>query len=158
MASAPADESPSDSPGTSSLPEDSAPAAPQPTALLAGKRVVIVEDEGVMLMQLKRILTRAGCQVVATAINGQEGVEAALNERPDLILMDIRMPVMNGLDAARRILAEFRVCLVMLTAFSDEATLVEAENMGASGYIVKPVTADVLLPQLERAWRAFEGQ
>ena len=133
------------------------PATPPDSAAvsLEGKRIVICEDEGVTQLQLRRALTRAGLNVIGVAINGRQGLEIALRERPDIILMDIHMPIMDGLEAARRILETYSVCVVMLTAFSDEEYLNKAQAIGASGYILKPVTSDTLLPQLRKGYEAF---
>jgi len=106
-------------------------------------------------MQLKRILTQAGLVVVGIAGDGQAGVEAVLRERPDLVLMDINMPVMNGLEAARQIMGGYRVCMVFLTAYATEEYREEAAAVGASGYILKPITAQALLPQLKQACVRF---
>ncbi len=122
---------------------------------LDGKRIMICEDEGVTQLQLRRALSRAGLDVIGVAINGRQGLEIALRERPDIVLMDIHMPIMDGLEAARRILETFSVCVVMLTAFSDEEYLEKAQSIGTSGYILKPVTSDTLLPQLRRGYAAF---
>jgi len=122
---------------------------------LEGKRIVICEDEGVTQLQLRRALTRAGLNVIGVAINGRQGLELALRERPDIILMDIHMPIMDGLEAARRILETFSVCVIMLTAFSDEEYIGKAQAIGTSGYILKPVTSDTLLPQLRKGYEAF---
>lgn len=134
-------------------PEEAITPAPRyPT--LAGKRVVIVEDEGLTQMQLRRILKNAGMHVAASAVNGPEGVEAARRESPDLVLMDITMPGgFDGLEAARRILAERRLCLVMLTAYTEYQE--EAMRLGARGYIVKPILTETLLPSLETTLRSF---
>lgn len=126
---------------------------------LSGKRVVIVEDEGVTQMQLRRILKQVGATVVASATTGETGVEAVLRELPDLVLMDIRMPgAFDGLEAARRILSEYYVCLVMLTAFSDEHYRQKAAELNAAGYVIKPITSETLIPQLEAALRSFGQQ
>ena len=122
---------------------------------LTGKRVVVCEDEGVTQMQLRRALVRAGLSVVGSAMNGQEGIEITLRERPDIVLMDIRMPIMDGLEAARQILAAYPVCIVMLTAFADETYQEQAKALGASGYIHKPITSDVLVPMLQEAFARF---
>ena len=126
------------------------------TALaFAGKRIVVVEDEGITQMQLGRILKRAGFTVAGAALNGADGVALALQERPDLVLMDINMPgAYNGLEAARRILAEYKTCVVMLTAYGDYVE--EARQIGVCGYIVKPLDEQSLLPQLRNALQRFQ--
>lgn len=121
-----------------------------------GKRAVIVEDEGITQLQLTRILRSQGIEVVATAANGQEAVEIVLKEHPDFVLMDIRMPVMDGLEASERILAQLSVCIVMLTAFSDEEYQQRAETLGTCGYVLKPVTVETLIPELEAAYQKFQ--
>ncbi len=122
--------------------------------LLRGKHAVVVEDEGVTQMQLRRILSRAGLRVVGSATSGEEAVRIVLREQPDLVLMDITMPgAINGLEATRRILREFSTCVVMVTAYSEHRE--EADSIGASGYVVKPVSSDTLLPEMERAWHQF---
>jgi two-component system, response regulator PdtaR len=118
---------------------------------LAGKRVVIVEDEALTQLQLRRILTDAGLVIVGAAPNGAVGVEVVLREEPDIVLMDVNMPVMDGIEATRRITEQLHVCVVMLTAFSDDEYRHRAALAGASGYIVKPIDRVSLRPQLERA-------
>ena len=138
------------------LPPDSMSEQGTRASPIAGKRVVIVEDEGIIQMQLRRMLKTAGLTVLASATSGAEGVEVVLRERPDLVLMDISMPgSVDGLEAARRILSEYPVCIVMVTAFSDEEYRKQAEDIHASGYVVKPVVAESLIPQLEGALRKF---
>lgn len=122
---------------------------------LAGKRAVIVEDEGITQLQLAKILRSAGIQVVGAAGTGKEGVEIVLREHPDLVLMDIRMPIMDGIEAAERILEKERICIVMLTAFSDEEYRQRAATLRTCGYVLKPVTADILLPELKAAYWRF---
>lgn len=106
-------------------------------------------------MQLKRLVTQAGMLVADVADNGETAVEVVLREKPDMVLMDIRMPRMDGLQAAQRILETLPVCIVMLTAFSDESYQQQAKAIGASGYIIKPVTKETLLPQLRTAYQQF---
>ena len=129
--------------------------ASQSSVELTGKRVVVCEDEGITLMQLKRMLTREGLQVVDVADNGDAAVEAVLRERPDLVIMDIRMPGIDGLQAAQRILQTYSVCIVMLTAFSDETFQRQAADIGTCGYVVKPITKESLLPELQAAFEKF---
>lgn len=131
------------------------PEETEPPISFVGKRIVIVEDEGITQMQLGKILKRAGFTVVGAALNGETGVELALQERPDVALMDINMPgAYNGLEAARRILAEYRTCVVMLTAYGDYRE--EARQIGVCGYIVKPLDEQSLLPQLRAALQRFQ--
>src|SRR5579871_953446 len=125
---------------------------------LKGKRVVVVEDEGMTQLQLRRILRAEGLEVVGTASNGKEAAEVVLKQRPDLVLMDIRMPIMDGLEAARQILKDYRVCIVMLTAFSEEEYWQAAQEIGACGYILKPVTSELLIPQLAAALQKYSQQ
>lgn len=106
-------------------------------------------------MQLRRTLSRAGLIVVGAAINGREGVDLTLRERPDIVLMDIRMPVMDGLEASRLILETMAVCIVLLTAYSDPEYQQQALSYGVSGYVIKPITSDLLLPLLLDAYRTF---
>jgi YesN/AraC family two-component response regulator len=127
----------------------------QPVSLLSGKRVAVVEDEGITLLQLSRILRCEGMEVVGTASDGKEAIEMVLATRPDLVLMDIQMPVMDGLEASERILAEYKVCIVILTAFSDEEYMERAREIGTGGYVLKPITADSLIPQLQAAFQKF---
>lgn len=125
---------------------------------LTGKRVVVVEDEGLTQLQLKKMLRIAGMEIVGDAANGAEGVDTVLATHPDIVLMDINMPIMNGLEASRRILSEFPACIVILTAYSQEEYVEEAEQLGVCGYVLKPVTRELLLPQLQKAFEKHEQQ
>jgi AmiR/NasT family two-component response regulator len=122
---------------------------------LTGKRIVICEDEGITVMQLERALTRAGLVVAGKSGNGNDCVEMVLREKPDIVLMDIVMPGQSGLEATREILASFPTCIIMLTANSDEEHMAEARDLGAAGFIPKPVTAEHLLPALKQALQMF---
>lgn len=131
-------------------------AIPNSYASLSGKRIVIVEDEGMTQAQLQKICNIMGLVVVGTAITAQGGIETVQRERPDLVLMDIRMPgTQNGLDAAEEIIALYPVCVAMLTAFVDTEYQERARQIGVHAYIVKPVDRDTLPHQLEDAWQRF---
>src|SRR5438874_10435879 len=97
---------------------------------LVGRRVAICEDEAITMMQLSRILPRRGMEVVGCARNGREGVNMVMEERPEIVLMDINMPVMDGMEAMRQILAQFKTCIVMLTAYNDQEMMKEAFDSG----------------------------
>jgi response regulator NasT len=125
---------------------------------LEGRRIVIVEDEGITQMQLQKILRNAGASVVGTAPDGRAAVDVVLKERPDLVLMDIQMPIMNGLDAAEQILQSLDTCIVMLTAYSDDDNLQRANSIGTGGFLIKPITAGILLPQLAAAYATYHSR
>lgn len=125
---------------------------------LKGKRAVVVEDEGVTQLQLRRILISEGVEVVGVASNGKEAVDLVRDQNPDFVLMDIRMPVMDGLEATRRILEDHPVCIVMLTAFSDAEYQLEAAAIGTCGYVLKPVTSDTLIPQVRSALQTYKAR
>ena len=133
------------------------PIRPEPTQSLVGMRAVICEDEAVTQLQLRRALARAGMDIVGVASNGREAVSTTLREHPDVVLMDIRMPVMDGIAATRQILEHYPVCVVMLTAFCDDDYRDQAQSLGVSGYIVKPITSDVLIPLISDALRKFRA-
>lgn len=122
---------------------------------LAGKGIVIVEDEGITQLQLQRIAGGAGLKVLGAASNGKMGVDVVLSQQPDIVLMDVNMPVMDGLEATKLILENVQTCVILLTAFSDTECRQRAQELKTGGFIVKPVTREVLLPQIEDAYRRF---
>lgn len=125
----------------------------QANSPLAGRRVVVIEDEALTQLQLSKILLNAGMVVAGQAPDGKSGLDMALQEKPDIVLMDINMPVMNGLEAAERILAQHSCCLVFLTAYNEPEFQQKAQALGANGMLIKPVSKDTLLPHLERLCR-----
>jgi response regulator NasT len=129
----------------------------QAVSNLSGRRVAVVEDEGITQLQLCRILRSEGLEVVGTATNGKDAVALVLSTRPDLVLMDIQMPLMDGLEASERILASYPVCIVMLTAFSDPDCVDRAKRIGTCGYVLKPFTVETLVPQLKAAFQKFQN-
>ena len=107
-------------------------------------------------MQLQRVCTRAGLTVVGTALDGLQAVDVVLRERPDIVLMDVQMPLMTGLDAIRRIRETYtEFCLVMLTGNSGDDLMSTVSGLGALGFVVKPVTSEFLLPRLASAFASF---
>jgi two-component system, response regulator PdtaR len=119
-------------------------------------RVVIAEDEGMTIMLLRRALTAAGYTVVRAVPDGQQAVEAARELRPDFLVMDINMPRMSGIEAARQITAERPVPIIMLTAYSDQSLVEEAIAAGACAYLVKPVVVEQVAPAVRTALARFE--
>ena len=114
------------------------------TAVLA--RVVIAEDEAIIRLDLKEILTSAGYDVVGESGRGDEAVELVARHRPDLAILDIKMPGMDGLRAAREITSQYQVAVMLLTAFSQRDLIEEARDAGVAAYLVKPFQARELLP------------
>jgi YesN/AraC family two-component response regulator len=106
-------------------------------------------------MLLRRTLTQAGLRVAGAAGNGEQGIDMVLRERPDIVLMDIKMPGMDGLEAARRILETYRVCIVIVTAYSTEEHLHQAQELGACGFILKPISGQTFVTQLQEAYFHF---
>jgi response regulator NasT len=118
-------------------------------------RVLICEDEGLTSLRLRATLTRFGYEVVGCAANGAEVIAAAAELRPDLILMDIEMPCLDGISATRKIMTESPTAVLMLSAYNETEVVQSALAAGASGYVVKPVTDDQLKPALSAALDRF---
>jgi two-component system, response regulator PdtaR len=114
------------------------------TGVLA--RVVIAEDEAIIRLDLKEILTSAGYDVVGESGRGDEAVQLVAEHRPDLAILDIKMPGMDGLRAAREITSQYPVAVMLLTAFSQRDLIEEARDAGVAAYLVKPFQARELLP------------
>ena len=116
-----------------------------------GQRVLLAEDEALIRLDLAEMLTDAGYDVVGQASNGEEAVALAASLQPDLIIMDVKMPVMDGLQAAETI-GEKRICpVIMLTAFSQKELVERARDAGVMAYIVKPFTVSDVTPAIEVA-------
>ena len=115
-------------------------------------RVVIADDEPITRMDIKEILTEKGYEVVGEAADGFDAVEICKTQKPDLILMDIKMPLLDGLSAAR-IMAEEGVdaAVVLITAYSEREFIDSAKELGVSGYLVKPIDEKSLIPSIELA-------
>lgn len=114
-------------------------------------RIVVAEDEALIRLDLVEMLGEAGYDVVGQASNGEQAVEMALELTPDLVIMDVKMPVMDGLSAADEI-GKQRLCpVIMLTAFSQTELVERARDAGVMAYIVKPFTAADLAPAINIA-------
>jgi len=121
----------------------------------ARPRVVIAEDEALIRMDLAEMLAEEGYAVVGQAADGARAVELAESERPDLVILDVKMPVLDGIAAAERI-AEARIApVVILTAFSQRDLVERARDAGAMAYLVKPFTRTDLVPAIEVAMSRF---
>lgn len=124
----------------------------------AARRVVVAEDEALIRMDIVEVLREAGYDVVGEASDGEKAIELTRELKPDLVVMDITMPKMDGLSAAEIIGRERLAPVVMLTAFAQPEFVARANEAGAIAYVVKPFTPERLLPQLEIALSRYQEQ
>jgi response regulator NasT len=120
------------------------------------KRVVIAEDEAIIRLDLKEILEAEGYDVVGETGRGDEAVDLVAEHQPDLAILDVKMPGIDGIEAARRISAANRVAVLILTAFSQRNLIEEARDAGVAAYLVKPFQRGELVPAIEVALARFE--
>ena len=122
-----------------------------PAATSSAKRVLVAEDEAIIRLDLAEMLGEAGYDVVGQAGDGEQAVAMAIELKPDIVIMDVKMPVMDGITAAEQIGKE-RICpVVMLTAFSQTELVERARDAGVMAYVVKPFTASDVTPALDIA-------
>jgi AmiR/NasT family two-component response regulator len=114
-------------------------------------RILIAEDEAIIRLDLKEMLTELGHEVIAEAADGATAVKLARRKPPDLAILDIKMPVMDGLKAAKVMTDEHLCPVLILTAFSQKGYVEEAVNAGAIGYLVKPFERKDLEPAIQVA-------
>ena len=120
------------------------------------KRVVIAEDEAIIRLDLKEILESEGYEVVGETGRGDEAVDLVSEHQPDLAILDIKMPGIDGIEAARRISNDHRVAVLILTAFSQRNLIEEARDAGVAAYLVKPFQRTELVPAIDVAVARFE--
>jgi two-component system, response regulator PdtaR len=114
-------------------------------------RILIAEDETIIRLDLRKLLEEAGHDVCAEARDGAEAVELAEEHDPDLAILDVKMPRLDGIEAARRILEERPIPIVMLTAYGQDELVARAVEAGVFGYLVKPFRETDLLPAIKTA-------
>jgi AmiR/NasT family two-component response regulator len=112
-------------------------------------RIVVAEDEALIRMDLVEMLTEAGYEVVAQASDGAQAIELVKEHRPDLAILDVKMPILDGISAAEEIIATCPV--LMLTAFSQRELVDRARDAGVMAYVLKPFTINDLVPAIEIA-------
>jgi len=122
----------------------------------APRRVVVAEDESLIRMDIVEILRDNGFDVVGEAGDGETAVALATELRPDLVIMDIRMPQLDGIEAAKRLSENHIAPVVLLTAFSQKELVEQASEAGALAYVVKPFTPNDLLPAIEIALSRYQ--
>ena len=123
-------------------------------------RIVIADNESLIRLDIREMLEDAGHEVVGEAVNGRRAVELTRQHRPDLVLMDIKMPEMDGITASGKIYADKIAPVILLTAFSQPDIVDKAKDSGVLGYLVKPVQESQLFPAIEIAlsrWQEMQG-
>jgi response regulator NasT len=123
--------------------------------MTAPRRVIIAEDEALIRLDLAEMLAEEGFEVVGQAVDGEQAVQLATELRPDLVIMDVKMPKKDGIEAAGEIVAEQIAPVVILTAFSQRDLIERARDAGAMAYLVKPFSKADLLPAIELAVARF---
>jgi response regulator NasT len=126
-----------------------------PAEQTQARRVLIAEDEALIRLDLAEMLKEEGYEVVGQAADGQEAVELAESLKPDLVIMDVKMPRRDGIDAASEIASKRISAIVVLTAFSQRELVERAREAGAMAYLVKPFSATDLVPAIEVAVSRF---
>ena len=119
-------------------------------------RIVIADNESIIRMDLRELLMEAGHEVVAEAGDGRQAIDLARRHRPDLVIMDIKMPEMDGLTAAKVISDEKIAPVLLLTAYSQKEIVDKAKESGVLAYLVKPVKEENLFPAMESAMSRFQ--
>jgi AmiR/NasT family two-component response regulator len=118
-------------------------------------RVVIAEDEELTRLMVKTQLEQLGYEVVGEAETGEDAVRIALQTRPDVVILDIRMPIMDGIEAARQIVQQHPCAIVFLTAYAEEELINQATAAGAYAYLLKPFRKQELAPAINVALARF---
>lgn len=118
-------------------------------------RILIADDEALIRLDLREMLTDVGHEIVGEADNGEEAVKLARQLRPDFILMDVKMPIMDGITAAKQIAGEDIAPILLLTAYSQQDIVEKASEAGVIAYLVKPVREEQLFPAMEIAVTRF---
>ncbi len=114
------------------------------------KRIVIVEDEPITRMDISEMLKAEGYKVVGEAADGLDAIQLCRELKPDAVVMDIKMPILNGLKASRILIEEnISDCIILLTAYSTKEFIDQAKEIGVTGYVIKPVNEKSLIPAIE---------
>lgn len=120
-------------------------------------RVLIVDDESLIRMDLRDIIESCGHEVVAEGTNGVEAIKLCKEYKPDIVLMDVKMPELDGIEAARQIGFHHEAPVVLLTSYSQQDLIDKARDSGVYGYLIKPVREEQLVPSLEMALGRYKS-
>lgn len=121
-----------------------------------GLKILLADDEALLRLDLREMVADAGYEIVGEAADGAQAVELARRLRPDFIIMDVKMPVMDGLTAAKIIAGEAIAPVLLLTAYSQQDIVEKARDSGVIAYLVKPVREEQLFPAMEIAVSRFQ--
>lgn len=127
-----------------------------PTAAPASARILIADDESLIRLDLREMLTELGYDVIGEAGDGRTAMELARKLLPDLVIMDIKMPGMDGIAVAEELTREKIAPVVLLTAYSDQGLVERAREAGVVGYVVKPFRPTELMPVIELSRARFD--
>ena len=119
-------------------------------------RVVIADDESIRLLSLKTQLESLGLQVIGEAADGKQAVDLVMKLKPDMAILDIKMPEMDGLEAAKLIASQYPIPIILLTAYSERTLAERAIEAGVFAYLIKPVSEEDLLPTILLARSRFQ--
>ena len=119
-------------------------------------RILLADDEAILRLDLREMLADAGHKIVGETANGQEAVKLAKELKPDFIIMDVKMPIMDGITAAKIIAADNIAPVLLLTAYSQQDIVEKASDAGVIAYLVKPVREEQLFPAMEIAAKRFQ--
>lgn len=121
-------------------------------------KIIIADNESIIRMDLREMLEQAGCEIIGEATNGEEVIELARKFRPDLILLDIHMPKLDGIEAAKILSKEKIAPIILLTAFHQSEIVNQAKQAGVMAYLVKPIQESQLFPTIEIALSCWEDR
>jgi response regulator NasT len=127
-----------------------------PSPAMSGARILIADDESLIRLDLREMLVELGYDIVGEAGDGRSALDLARKLRPDLVIMDIRMPGVDGITAAEELTRERIAPVVLLTAYSDQGLVERAKDAGVVGYVVKPFRQTELMPVIELSLTRFE--
>lgn len=123
--------------------------------MLKKLRILLADDEAILRLDLREMLADAGHEIVGEAANGQEAVQLARELKPEIIIMDVKMPIMDGITAAKLIAEENIAPVLLLTAYSQQDIVDKASEAGVIAYLVKPIREEQLFPAMEIAVKRF---
>ena len=123
--------------------------------MLKKLRIVLADDEAILRLDLREMLADAGHEIVGEAANGEEAVKLVRELKPDFIIMDVKMPIMDGITAAKLIAQEQLAPVLLLTAYSQQDIVDKASEAGVIAYLVKPIREEQLFPAMEIAVKRF---